>query len=196
MRSVLGYLAVTFKSEVTYLAFTAIRPLDVPNNISFRDVTFTDLLLSVQINVETDVACHLNCRLTTVKPKIHLKSGVRRGYPFIEDLRFCFVSYEDNEQLEPGDTFIHTWVKPAWGLCTTKWCYFWGLVSGVVSASTSPPFEHHNSRTDLPLTFHQLILEPWTHTLPPPPVFYLLILEPWTDYAPSMHQLFLEPWTS
>jgi hypothetical protein len=63
----------------------------------------------------------------------------------MSELRFCFVSYEDNEQAEPGDTYTHTWLKPAWGYCITKSVLFWGLVGGVVSPSTSPFFTYHNN---------------------------------------------------
>ncbi|MCJ7828265.1 MAG: hypothetical protein MUP81_00795 [Dehalococcoidia bacterium] len=63
----------------------------------------------------------------------------------MSELRFCFVSFEDNEQSEVGDTFTHTWVKPAWGYCVTKYVYFWGSVGGVTSPSTSPFFSFHNT---------------------------------------------------
>lgn len=63
----------------------------------------------------------------------------------MSELRFCFTVYEDNEQEEAGDTLTHTWIKPDWPPCTTKYFYLWGKVAGVTCVSTSPPFKHHNS---------------------------------------------------
>lgn len=168
----------------------------MPPNISFRDVAFTDLSETVQIIVTTDIACHLFCRLTLEKPRIHIKTGIRRGYSFAEDLRFCFVVYDDNEQLEPGDTFTHTWFKPSWGYCITKYCYFWGYVSGEVAVSTSPPFSHHNTRKDFPPPFIQLLIETWTYELPPPPPMSLIILETWDSISPTFYPIVFETWSS
>lgn len=63
----------------------------------------------------------------------------------MSELRFCFTVYEDNEQEEAGDTLTHTFIKPAWSYCTTKYFYLWGKVSGVTCVSTSPPFHYHNT---------------------------------------------------
>ncbi|MDO9334574.1 MAG: hypothetical protein Q7T57_08660, partial [Dehalococcoidales bacterium] len=124
---------------------------------------FTDAVDSVTIVVTTDIPCHLYCRLTSTEPQIHTASTLRRGVAFMSELKFCFVSYEDNEQTEAGDTLIHTWVKPAWGFCVTKWCYFWGLVGGLVSPSTSPFFKFHNDY------------------IAPPPVEVVRKVAAWTD---------------
>jgi hypothetical protein len=125
----------------------------MPPLISFRDVTFQDFRYDVLITVTTDVPCHLFCRLTLVEPQIHTKPIYRRGVQFSSELRFCFVSYEDNEQQQAGDTLIHTWLKPNWSYCITKWVYFWGYIAGQPSPSTSPFFKHHNSRI-YPPDFH------------------------------------------
>ena len=114
-------------------------------NISFREVTFTPHASTVEITVVTDIPCHLYCRLSETEPQIHRQSVRRRGVPFLTELRFCFVSYEDNEQDVEGDTLVHHWEKPAWGYCVTKWCYFWGYIGGVLSKSTSPIFKYHNN---------------------------------------------------
>jgi hypothetical protein len=166
------------------------------NNISFRDVQFWDGVTTVGITVVTDVPCHLICRLTSVEPQIHLKSGTRRGYNMIEDLRFCFVAFSDWEQSEIGETLYHYWSIPFWPFCTTKWCYFWGYRGGYVAVSTSPPFKHHNIRSDYPPEYVQLFEEPWTDITPPPPPLAQLFIEPWDSISPTMELLFEEPWTS
>lgn len=94
--------------------------------------------------VETDVASHLWVRLSKQPPWIHKKPRLIRGVPFVEDVRFCFTAFHDNEQFEPGDTFIHTFWKENWPVCTTKWLYVWGKINGQVCLSTSPIFKYHN----------------------------------------------------
>lgn len=112
--------------------------------ISFRDITFQPTLAGILITVTTDVPSHLWLRLSPRRPWIHKKTSLIRGLPLKEDVRFCFTVYEDNEQIEAGDTIIHTWVKPAWPECTTKWLYLWGSVAGETCVSTSPLFDYHN----------------------------------------------------
>lgn len=91
----------------------------------------------------TDVPCHLFCRMTTTPPRRHAKPTTRRGLNVQWDIRFCFVVPEDNEQAEAGDTLIHTFVKPAWPVCETRWFYFVGSIAGNYSISESPIFKFH-----------------------------------------------------
>jgi hypothetical protein len=113
--------------------------------ISFRDVQFVPGGYGVTISVVTDVACHLYVRRTDVEPQIHKKSGTRRGYNFIEDLRFCFVSFTEFGQNEAGDTFTHTFTFADWTFCKTFWVYFFGKVGTLYCVSTSPVFKFHNT---------------------------------------------------
>jgi len=117
-------------------------------HISFRAVDFHASTEGVRIRVYTDVACHIYCRLTIKKPWIHKKARIVRGLPVQDDVRFCFVVFEDNEQYESGDTIVHTFWKPSWTVCTTKWCYFWGYVSDELAPSTSALFKYHNDGID------------------------------------------------
>lgn len=86
---------------------------------------------------------------------MHRKAVLKRGKWVSDDIRFCFTVYEDNEQAEPGDTLIHTFHKPNWAYCKTKWCYFFGKIVNVFSPSTSALFHYHNQapcigRNDIP----------------------------------------------
>ncbi len=116
----------------------------MPCRISIRDVTFTPSTDGVRIVVETDVPCILYCRLSEKEPWIHKKPSLRRGVQFAEDVRFCFTVFEDNEQHEQTETYFHTFWKPSWPVCKTKWLYFWGTISGDTCISTSPIFKYHN----------------------------------------------------
>ncbi len=156
-------------------------------HISVRNVEFTGTPVTVRIVVTTDIPCHLYCRLTSKRPWIHKKPSLRRGVQFAEDVRFCFTVFEDNEQMEPGDTLTHTWLKPDWIECQTKHCYFWGYVGGILSQSSSPIFTYHNTA---PL----IIWEPWTRLFAPEPDLELYFEEPWGGY-PAYTFLLLEEWT-
>lgn len=107
------------------------------------DLEYSYLDDGFQLVAYTDVPCHLFCRMTTKPPLKHSKPTWRRGLALMGDIRFCFVVYEDNEQNEAGDTYIHTWNKAAWPVCETRWFYFVGNIAGVGSVSESPIFEFH-----------------------------------------------------
>jgi len=83
-------------------------------------------------------------RLSLRPPWVHKQPEMRRGMQFATDVRFCFTTFEDNEQFESGDTLTHTWYKPDWPVCTTKWLYLWGQIAGQACVSTTPPFKYHN----------------------------------------------------
>lgn len=95
------------------------------------------------VTVTTNAACHLYLRYSDVPPRIHPKSVDRRGLSMGWDVRFCFVSYQDLEQDEPGDTFTHTFTWPGWVVCTTHYFYFWGTMGGQAMVSDSPIFSLH-----------------------------------------------------
>lgn len=115
---------------------------------SLRDINFHASTEGVRIIATTDVPCHLYCRLSLQPPLIHKKPSYRRGLWLNDDVRFCFTVFEDNEQYETGDTYLHTFWKPDWPVCITKWCYFFASIGGVFCISTSPIFEHHNDGID------------------------------------------------
>jgi len=96
-----------------------------------------------KIVIQTDVACHLWMRWTTIEPQEHFIPVFRRGVAFRADKYFCFDVYHDNEQEEAGDTLLHTFIKTPWVHCETRYFYFHGSVAGVPSKSTSPIFKKH-----------------------------------------------------
>ncbi|MBA7535662.1 hypothetical protein ES705_27920 [subsurface metagenome] len=192
------------RSGLTSQGFTAIPPPNVANHVSYRDVQFSDLDIGVTITVITDVPSHLFCRLTRKPPHIHKKPSLRRGVAFAEDVRFCFTVFWDNEQEEAGDTLIHTFRKPAWPVCETRWVYFYGHVAEQISPSTSPLFKHHRLLGPYTILFQ----EPWSAAGPPPwdillfeetwsyTGFRIVFFEPWSEEAPPTHVLlFSEPWS-
>lgn len=89
----------------------------------------------------TDVPCHLFLRWTYWVPRTHKDPIVRRGVTFFEQVRFCLVSYHDNEQEEAGDTLAHTFEKQDWPLDKNRYFMFWATIGGEPSPSESPLFE-------------------------------------------------------
>lgn len=174
------------------------------------DIEQTITPTGYKIVVTTNILCHLKMRWTTKHPWIHKKAILTRGIRTKDDVRFCFVVYEDNEQEEAYDTIKHTFIKEPWPSCETRWFYFYGTIQGEVSPSTSPIFEKHRVAPEWWL----IIKEPWTVTITPPD-FTRVILEPWTvtyeqpewakiiteiwtvsEEQPSWSKIIQEPWTS
>ncbi len=89
-------------------------------------------------------------RWTLTEPEVHAKVLYRRGIAMHTDKRFCFVVYNENEQLEKGDTFIHTFIKPDWPVCQTRYFYFFGTRAGEQQPSTSPLFVKHRLEPPVP----------------------------------------------
>jgi len=125
----------------------------------------------------TNNPCHLWMRWTSIVPQKHINPVVRRGATVGTYIDQCFVVYEDNEQQEPGDTIIHTFLKEPWPPCTERWFYFWGTVAVQLSPSVSAIFYHHRI------------------CVPVEPPFITLFTEPWTPTEPSWHAILVELWS-
>jgi len=107
------------------------------------DLLIDELVDGYRLTATTDVPCHLYCRMTTTPPRKHSMPSPRRGTFLQGEVRFCFVVYEDNEQDEPGDTLVHTWVKSPWPPCETRWFYFIGTQGEAPSVSETCIFKLH-----------------------------------------------------
>jgi len=144
-----------------------------------------------KIVVTTDVPCHLYMRWTTKPPWIHHVPVLLRGVEVSKDIRICFTVYEDNEQLEPGFTTEHTFIKEPWASCETRWFYFYGFTSVQPTPSTSPIFKKHRL---LP-PYWLLVDEPWTISpIPPPMSLVHYELWPGAPTPPGFYYIFWEPW--
>lgn len=115
----------------------------MPSFWYLKTITQTRTASGEQFVLVTDVPCHLWLRYSFIEPKKHTIPVERRGLPLREDLYFCFDSYLDVEQVEPGDTLIHTIIVEPWPYCQERWYYFHGEIAGVPSPSTTPVFYKH-----------------------------------------------------
>ena len=116
---------------------------------ALKDILIEATETGVLLTAYTFHPCHLYMRWTHTEPEEHLISRISRGLPLISDKRFCFVTYQDNEQEEGGDTYTHTFLKEPWELCETRWFYFHGTVEEQSSPSTSAIFKHHKCEATL-----------------------------------------------
>lgn len=176
--------------------------LDAVPHISFRRLQYADFPSQVIVTVITDIPSHCWMRYTDEEPWKHPKSSFVRGLTLLDDLRFCFVKFNDLEQDEPGDTQAHTFTCTFWSYCHTYWFYLYGKVSADWSPSTSPIFSHHNiaQSTIPPYYFHWL--EGWSWDLSGPVPYQIWFSDDWYwlgfPYAdpPTMNLKHDEHWSS
>lgn len=100
--------------------------------------------VGVTLTVTTDIPCHLFMRWTNQLPRKHPVSEYRRGMLVRFGTYFCFVVWEENEQIQVGDTYVHTFQKPDWAVCETRYFYFVGTKQDEEMPSATPVFYYHN----------------------------------------------------
>jgi hypothetical protein len=126
-------------------------PPKQPENVfALHDLTWEQLYDGFAIVAITSQPCHLYCRMTTTPPDVHRNPTYRRGSAYSASPYFCFVAYEDNEQLEEGDTTTHTFLKHNWPHCETRYFYFYGTKAGIILSSTTPVFDLHFKQDTAP----------------------------------------------
>lgn len=108
-----------------------------------RNIGYTRTDAGVLVTCYSNHPCHLYLRWTNITPQKHIHAREDRGALVNSYIDQCFVAYHDIEQNEAGDTFTHTFTVEPWPGCETRWFYFWGYVSGVLSPSASCIFEYH-----------------------------------------------------
>jgi len=118
-------------------------PEPVISNWAPEQLSYFDTGDGYKVTFVTDNLCHLFMRWTLIPPQQHIIPRYRRGVWLFDDKRFCFVAYHENEQLEAGDTYVHTFIKNGWPVCQTRWFYFVGTKQAEQQPSTSPIFTKH-----------------------------------------------------
>ena len=124
------------------------EPDPVIGNWAPIDVVNEPVDFGFKIVVTTDIPVHLFMRWTTTKPLKHPSTQLRRGMLIQLGTRYCFVTWHENEQLEPGDTYTHTFLKLGWEVCTTRYFYFIGTKQAEEMPSASPIFHLHRTHAD------------------------------------------------
>jgi len=129
----------------------------VINNWAPLDEYETSLTDGFTIVVQTDIECHLFMRWTIEPPLKHPVTRFRRGIRLLDDVYYCFVSFTENEQLEPGDTYIHTFEKRNWPICETRYFYFVGIKRRQSTPSATAIFTLHREEPYIPTQFGPVI---------------------------------------
>ncbi|GAI64430.1 unnamed protein product [marine sediment metagenome] len=155
----------------------AAPPAPAISNWAIMKIEQYQLMDGYKIVATTDSLCHLWLRWTNVKPQIHKEAVLRRGIMMHADLRFCFVAYHENEQIEPEDTLVHTFYKRNWPVCETRWFVFVGSRAAKTQPSSSAVMEKHFAGIGWTMLFE----EPWTRTIVGPPGYDKLVEEPWAS---------------
>lgn len=128
-------------------------PTPVLSNWAPLDYYYSSLLDGFTIVVTTDIPVHLWLRWTDIEPLKHPSTMYRRGILIQIGTRYCFVAWHENEQLEEGDTLIHTFLKRNWPICQTRWFYFIGTKQAEESPSSSPIFRLHREEEYIPSVY-------------------------------------------
>lgn len=115
------------------------------NNFAVLDISYTLIDDTVRIIVTTNNPCHLTIYYTDKEPVRHRTSRNQRGLTLPWGAYYCFVSWLSFEQLEPGDTLVHTFEIPGWLMGQIKWFAFRGTVAGQISPSVSPVFKYQRT---------------------------------------------------
>lgn len=152
-------------------------PAPAISNWAITKIEQHQLVDGYKFVVTTDALCHLWLRWTNVEPQIHKEAVRRRGIMMHTDLRFCFVAYHENEQIEPEDTLVHTFYKTNWPICETRWFCFVGTRAAKTQPSSSAVMKKHFAGVGWTLLFE----EPWTRLYINPPGYDMLFTEPWTS---------------
>ena len=129
-----------------------------------RNVTYTITAAGVQVVCYSNNPCHLWLRWTNIVPQKHVNTVIVRGAPMGTYIDQCFVVYTDVEQQELGDTWTHTFILEPWPVCETRWFYFWGTVSGVLSPSRSAIFSYHRISPPFPTPRCKSTLPPFSYS--------------------------------
>jgi len=159
-------------------------PIDIEQTWDANEVT---------IVLTTNVPCHLWMYWTTKQPWVHRVSGLHRGLTVPWDSYWCFAVWTKNEQHEEGDTYIHTFIKPDWKYCETRWFCFRGTIADLLSPSDSAIFRKHYDGK-----YAKVFMELWTWLGEDQPDWNLMLTEewPWLGVAqPHWSLLFTEHWS-
>ncbi|MBA7633703.1 hypothetical protein ES703_41274 [subsurface metagenome] len=124
-------------------------PTPVISNWAPMGLTMEDQIGAMELIISTDIPVHLFMRWTNVQPVTHAQELIRRGISLPNATRYCFVAWEENEQEEAGDTYVHTFIKPDWAICETRWFYFIGTKQAEESPSASPIFYLHRKGVEM-----------------------------------------------
>ena len=114
------------------------------DHFAILQIYYTHRANSILIRTVTNNPCYMTCFYTDKEPLRHKTTRTLRGLTVPWGAYFCFVAWHTVVQQEPFDSLIHTFQIPDWAYCQTKWFTFTATISGALSPSIGPIFEHHH----------------------------------------------------
>lgn len=120
-------------------------PPDAIGNWYQTNLTYILTASGYRIITTTNIPVHQFLRWTITPPQKHVKPVIMRGTVAGTYIDQCFVVYYDIEQVEPGDTFTHTFIAEPWPVCQTRYFYFWATKLAQLMPSASPIYEKHRT---------------------------------------------------
>lgn len=157
------------------------EPLPTPpsptKNWLIIDMSHAWHLDTKQINVETDVPCHLYLRFKDEPPEWHERVTSRRGIPITNDPGLAMQEYDQVEQDQAGDTLCHRFTLDPFPAKTRIWYYFIGTIDGGDVKSRSQFFRQEYELHYLVDLFN----EPWGCTPQLQPEYAAVFSEGWTS---------------
>ena len=132
----LGHISPTFTAHH--------HPERLPMAYNFAILSWsgTNTAVADTIICQSDIPCHLYVRWSLVANQVHMEVSQTGKYQGRERPYYCFVAWHGIEQIEPGNTILHTFIVP---IPTTMPCIYFGfvgLVSGHVSPSSTAIFKY------------------------------------------------------
>lgn len=109
------------------------------------------------LRIITDVPCHAYCDWSTTEPQKHNVETIIRGLGVMFEPYYCFVSWQVQEQIEPGDTLCHTFIFNDWLFEQQRWVIFRATIAGEESPSSTAIFHCINNTTQTCLDSHWLL---------------------------------------
>lgn len=147
------------------------------------------------ITIVTDVECYVTLYWTDKLMRLHKRSTFKRGIVALSNPDYCFVQAKPIEQVESGDTLVHTFTWPNWQYCQWKYFVFTATIAGEPSPSQWGIFTKHQA---LEHPFKQDLIEQWTWLGCELPDIILGATEEWTWLgceAPPLIRSLTEEWT-
>ena len=163
--------------HLTYAQAPMPTPPSPIKNWLIQDMNHAWHLNTKQINVETDVPCHLYLRFKDEPPEWHARVTWRRGVPITNDPGLAMKEYDQIEQEQDGDTLCHLFTLDPFPSKTRIWYYFIGTIAGGDVKSRSQFFRQEYELHYLVDLFDEV----WGCTPTPAPTYAILLYEAWTS---------------
>lgn len=107
-------------------------------HFAILDYHVAQLTTALCVTCYSDTPCHLDLYLTNEQPHRTTVTRILRGLPVPWATHYCFVAFETYEQIQPGDTLVHTFQFYPPQTDLKSWFTWAGTIAGLPSPSRGP----------------------------------------------------------